>query len=67
MVCAAAVNPATSVPSRSKNAPIPGPSGLASTWATDPGRRSCGGAGGHAGSRPRSITSSNPSWSDFSS
>ena len=40
LVTAATVYPATSVPSRSKNAPTPGPSGLASTSATDPGRRS---------------------------
>ena len=34
-----AVKPATSVPSRSKNAPILGPGGLAITSATEPGRR----------------------------
>ena len=33
------VNPATSVPSRSKNAPICGPGGLALTSATEPGSR----------------------------
>ena len=31
------VNPATSVPSRSKNAPTSGPDGLATISATDPG------------------------------
>ena len=40
LVTAATVNPATSVPSRSKNAPIRGPAGLASISATDPGSRS---------------------------
>ena len=40
LVTAATVNPATSVPSRSKNAPTCGPSGLASTSATEPGSRS---------------------------
>jgi uncharacterized BrkB/YihY/UPF0761 family membrane protein len=38
-VWAAAVYPATSVPSRSKNAPTPGPSGPASTSATGPESR----------------------------
>ena len=44
LVTAATVNPATSVPSRSKNAPMCGPSGLASTSATEPGSRSGRGA-----------------------
>src|ERR1035441_4274800 len=44
LVWAAAVYPATSVPSRSKNAPTSGPSGLASTSAAGLGSRAGGGA-----------------------
>src|SRR3954452_1219975 len=40
LACTAAVNPATSVPSTSKKAPISGPSAPASTSAMLPGNRS---------------------------